>query len=87
MFGSLGLRRKAGGLIAAAALCESLSVHDGDSIRCGPERVRIANIDAPELPGSPKCEDCRRSCVWEVAAGQVRPPGSRSCASCRAAGC
>ena len=44
-------------LIAAAlALCLHPAVHDGDSIRCGGERVRIANIDAPELPGSPKCE-------------------------------
>lgn len=51
-------------LLAAAALCVSLSVHDGDSIRCGSERVRIANIDAPELPGSPKCEDRRRSYAW-----------------------
>lgn len=34
-------------------------MHDGDSIRCGAERIRIANIDAPELPGSPKCEGRR----------------------------
>lgn len=33
------------------------SVHDGDSIRlCDGERVRIANIDAPEMPESPRCE-------------------------------
>lgn len=74
-------------LLAAAALCVSLSVHDGDSIRCGSERVRIANIDAPELPGSPKCEDRRRSYAWVATTGPERPPGSRSCASCRGAGC
>ncbi len=51
-------------LLAAAALCLSPSVHDGDTIRCGRERVRIANIDAPELPGSPKCQDQRRAYAW-----------------------
>jgi hypothetical protein len=45
-------------------LCVSVTVHDGDTIRCGRERVRIANIDAPELPGSPKCQDRRRSYAW-----------------------
>ena len=41
-----------------------MSVHDGDSIRFGAERVRIADIDAPELPGSPKCEDYRARYAW-----------------------
>lgn len=40
---------------AAAALCLTPTVHDGDTIRCGAERIRIANIDAPELPGSARC--------------------------------
>jgi micrococcal nuclease len=44
---------------AAAALCLSPTVHDGDSIRCGAERIRISDIDAPELPGSPRCEALR----------------------------
>lgn len=51
-------------LLAAAALCLSPSVHDGDTIRCGRERVRIANIDAPELPESPKCHDRRAAYAW-----------------------
>ena len=42
-------------LTAVMALCAAPNVHDGDSIRCGTERIRIADIDAPELPGSPKC--------------------------------
>lgn len=46
------------------ALCLSLSVHDGDTIRCGSERVRIASIDAPELPGSPKCGARRGKSAW-----------------------
>jgi micrococcal nuclease len=51
-------------LLVATALCLSPSVHDGDTIRCGRERVRIANIDAPELADSPKCQDRRRSYAW-----------------------
>jgi micrococcal nuclease len=47
-------------LATAAALCVG-PVHDGDTIRtCAGERVRIANIDAPEMRGSPKCHDRRR---------------------------
>lgn len=36
------------------------SVTDGDTIRCGGERIRLLGIDAPELPGH-----CRegRNCV------------------------
>ena len=50
-------------VILASALwvpCQDLRVHDGDSIRCGQERVRIENIDATELPDSPKYEGYRR---------------------------
>lgn len=46
-------------LLAAALTCATVTVHDGDTIRCDGERVRIANIDAPELPGSSRC-DTRR---------------------------
>jgi micrococcal nuclease len=42
-------------LLAPAALCID-HVHDGDTFTlCGGEKIRIADIDAPELPGSPKC--------------------------------
>lgn len=41
--------------LAAAFLCASPLLHDGDSIRCQGERIRLANIDAPELPGSSRC--------------------------------
>lgn len=51
-------------ILAAAVVCTPLSVHDGDSIRCGSERVRISDIDAPELPDSPKCRNYRRSYTW-----------------------
>ncbi|WP_072384066.1 thermonuclease family protein [Novosphingobium sp. NDB2Meth1] len=51
-------------VLIAAAMCAAPVVHDGDTIRCGSERIRIANIDAPELPDSPKCQDKRRSYAW-----------------------
>lgn len=40
--------------------CDNPQVTDGDTIRCGPLRVRLASIDAPEMPGH-----CRRgrTCV------------------------
>nr|WP_169475041.1 MULTISPECIES: thermonuclease family protein [unclassified Novosphingobium] len=49
-------------LAAAAALapCPHPVVHDGDTIRCGVERVRIVNIDAPELAGSERCSSASR---------------------------
>ena len=54
---------------AAAALCLAY-VHDGDTVRlCDGERVRIENIDAPELPNSPKCRDRTRQgwCDYDLA--------------------
>lgn len=53
-------------IILTAALCIVTNIHDGDSIRCGREAIRLAAIDAPEMPGSPACRgykaathDCR----------------------------
>lgn len=37
--------------LASAATVSGCSVTDGDTIRCGSERVRLLGIDAPELPG------------------------------------
>jgi len=47
-----------------ADTCRFIKVHDGDTIRCGTERVRLLDIDAPELPGSPKCEGYRAARAW-----------------------
>lgn len=42
-------------ILLAAAACIA-TIHDGDTVRlCDGERVRIIGIDAPELPGSPRC--------------------------------
>jgi endonuclease YncB( thermonuclease family) len=44
--------------------CMLVTVHDGDTIRCGFERVRLADIEAPELPGSPDCAGYKASRSW-----------------------
>jgi endonuclease YncB( thermonuclease family) len=48
----------------ATSTCQYISVHDGDTIRCGTERIRLLGIDAPELSGSPRCEDERAALSW-----------------------
>ena len=49
--------------ILSAAAAEPVCidhVHDGDTFTlCSREKIRIANIDAPELPDSPKCNPVR----------------------------
>ena len=42
----------------------ALLVHDGDTVRCGQERIRLANIDAPELRSSPSCRGHKRKTHW-----------------------
>ena len=53
----------------AAAAIWIANVHDGDSIRlCDGERIRIANIDAPEMRGSSRCDQGRGGwCDYELA--------------------
>ncbi len=55
-FGRLGLLALALVGLAAARVVGADEVHacrvtDGDTIRCGDERVRLLGIDAPEMPG------------------------------------
>ena len=42
----------------ALILCASVSVWDGDSLRCGAERIRIHALDCAELrePGGPEAK-------------------------------
>lgn len=42
-------------LTLSAASC---TVTDGDTIRCGKERIRLIGIDAPELHGCPRNRIC-----------------------------
>ncbi|WP_168553987.1 thermonuclease family protein [Novosphingobium sp. SG720] len=46
--------------MTALITCPKPIVHDGDTIRCGIERVRLVNIDAPELAGSERCSATSR---------------------------
>lgn len=39
----------ASALAAAIIACNAPSVHDGDTLRCGSERVRLFGVDAPEV--------------------------------------
>ncbi|PVX30950.1 thermonuclease family protein [Sphingomonas pokkalii] len=41
-------------MMILAAACVLIAI-DGDTLRCGRERIRLVGIDAPELPGH-----CRR---------------------------
>lgn len=42
--------------------CASIVVWDGDTLRCDGTKVRLVAasgpMDAPELPGSPRCHHC-----------------------------
>lgn len=46
------------GAASAWLPCHSPYVVDGDTIRCGPERVRLLGIDAPELHDCPRNRVC-----------------------------
>lgn len=53
-----------GGVVEAVALCVA-GVHDGDTLNaCDGERIRIENIDAPEVRGSPLCHPRRPRRGW-----------------------
>ena len=47
--------------ITTILICLAPAVHDGDSLRCNGERIRLIGIDAPELADSPRCHDARRA--------------------------
>jgi endonuclease YncB( thermonuclease family) len=60
--------------------CPAPYVVDGDSLRCGRERLRLLGIDAPESGGCPRNRRCaagngqasRRSLAVGVRQGRVR---------------
>ena len=60
--------------------CLAPRVVDGDTIRCGSERVRLLGIDAPELHGCPRSRVCvagnpvasKLSLKQAISAGPVR---------------
>lgn len=59
-------------LIAAASLL-ACTATDGDTLRCGDERVRLIGIDAPELPGHCRQDrDCAPGDPWASKAALER---------------
>lgn len=60
--------------------CPSAYVVDGDSLRCGGERIRLLGIDAPEISSCPHWRTCvsgdgqaaKRSLRLAVSYGRVR---------------
>ena len=47
-----------GAAMAVIVDCPSAYVVDGDSLRCGSERLRLLGVDAPELHGCPPWRTC-----------------------------
>ena len=56
-------------ILAAALVCTSPRVVDGDTLRCAGERVRLLGIDAPEMPGH--CRQGRRCVPGDAAASRA----------------
>jgi micrococcal nuclease len=60
--------------------CPSAYVVDGDTLRCGPERIRLLGIDAPEIEACPRWRVCapgdgqasKRSLVTALKLGPVQ---------------
>jgi len=60
--------------------CPSAYVVDGDTLRCGPARIRLLGIDAPEIERCPRWRTCvagdgqasKRSLIAAVRRGPVR---------------
>ena len=60
--------------------CPSAYVVDGDTLRCGPERLRLLGIDAPEIERCPRWRVCapgngqasKRSLMAALRLGPIR---------------
>ena len=60
--------------------CPSAYVVDGDTLRCGPERLRLLGIDAPEIQRCPRWRVCapgdgkasKESLIAAVRLGPIR---------------
>jgi micrococcal nuclease len=60
--------------------CPSAYVVDGDTLRCGPDRVRLLGIDAPEIERCPRWRVCapgdgqasKRSLIAAMRLGPIR---------------
>ena len=67
-------------MVAVIIDCPSAYVVDGDTLRCGPERVRLLGIDAPEIEACPRWRVCvpgdghasKRSLIAAMRLGPIR---------------
>jgi micrococcal nuclease len=62
----------------APSLHDVISIHDGDTIRLGDERIRIVGLDTPELGHRAQCqeeavaaEQAKQALIAEIARGNV----------------
>lgn len=62
----------------APGLHDLISIHDGDTIRLGDERIRIVGLDTPELGHRARCEaearaaeQAKQALIAEIARGNV----------------
>ncbi|MBP7705149.1 MAG: thermonuclease family protein [Caulobacter sp.] len=64
--------RLQGALVPAAAI----RITDGDTFRIADERIRIANIDTPEMPGRARCDaEAQLALVAKARLGQLLSGG------------
>lgn len=61
--------------LAALIACDDPPVHDGDTLRCGAESVRLFGVDAPEVrwgkrAAQPFAEEARQT-LFELTRGRV----------------
>lgn len=62
-------------ILAAILTLATCAVTDGDTIRCGDERIRLEGIDAPEL-FSPKCpQEALQAAEARDRLGELLAPG------------
>src|SRR4051794_39701410 len=74
------MRRSAKGAVRMIVDCPSAYVVDGDTLRCGPVRLRLLGIDAPEIERCPRWRVCapgdgqaaKRGLVAALRLGPVR---------------
>ncbi|CAN5328994.1 hypothetical protein BH10PSE4_BH10PSE4_48660 [soil metagenome] len=72
---------------AAIIACTAPAVHDGDTIRCGKESVRLFGVDAPEVRRGAKPAEGTAFCVEcgeDIPQARRRAlPSARTCIDCQ----